>query len=157
MAKGRIPVPKTLNDLKGDPGRRRRKEVEPEPLDGRPAMPHRFRADPVAAREWDEICGILEEMQLLSRADQTAIELYCTTYSLYRDAEEKVKRYGDVILVGKDKSHPTTSPYYTARNKYLDDLRRLLIEFGLTPAARSRMAIKIDEKPADKWANFRIA
>ncbi len=81
--------------------------------------------------------------------------MYCSTYSRYRDAEEKAKRFGDIHAVGPNKVLQV-SPFYTVRNRYLEDCRKMLIEFGLTPAARSRMAITVESKPANKWAQFNL-
>lgn len=93
-------------------------------------------------------------MDLLSKTDGRSLELYVMTYSRYRKAEEQVKRYGDVFLVG-EKKYPQVSPYYTAMNRYHDDCRKWLIEFGISPAARSRMRIAVDkQKTNGKWSGI---
>jgi len=145
MPRGRIPQPKVINDLKGDPSKRRRNTKEPQPPTGWPDKPDYL--DPIASEEWDTICGLLDDMGLLSRADRCAIEMYCSAYSRYRAAEENVRRFGEVIISPKNK-YPMISPYTTVLNKNLDQCRKLLIEFGLTPASRARMRTAITKDEA---------
>lgn len=155
MPKGRPPRPTKLQvELRGDPSKRRRNTTEPEPPQGAPDCPQHVQDDPVAFAEWKSICNQLDSMGLLSTTDGRSLELYVQTYSRYRKAEEQVKRYGDVFLVG-DKKYPQVSPYYTAMNRYSDDCRKWLVEFGLTPAARSRMRISVEKQSTNgKWSGI---
>ncbi len=151
MSRGRKPNPTKLQvDLRGDPSKRRKNTVEPQAPQGSPICPEHLQDDPIAFQEWNDICCQLEKMELLSTTDGRSLELYCLAYSKYRDAESKVKKHGDVLLLGANK-HPMVSPYYTAMNRYSDDLRKWLIEFGLTPSARSRMRVTVDRKTKNKW------
>ena len=145
MPRGRPPTPKVLNDLKGDPGRRRRYQREPEPPSGAPKCPDYL--DAIAQQEWVEVCQHLADMRLLSRADKTALELYCVAYSRYRKAQENVAKYGSVIFAGKDK-YPMKSPWACEQDKQHDLLKGMLTEFCLTPAARARARVDISEKPS---------
>ena len=94
-------------------------------------------------------------MGLLSRADKTAIELYVQAYSRYRNAEENVRRFGEVIISPKNR-YPMVSPYVSVLNKNLETCRKMLIEFGLTPAARARMRIQVEKEDElkVKWAGL---
>ena len=94
--RGRPPVPKAINELRGDPGRRRRYEKEPEAPSGIPDCPEHL--DNIAKAEWFATASILKDMGLLSRADRAALEMYCSAYSRYRKAAEHVAKYGEVIL-----------------------------------------------------------
>lgn len=155
MPKGKIPRPSKLQvELRGDPSKRRKNCVEPEPPKGAPDCPQHVQDDPVAHTEWNSICQQLDSMDLLSKTDGRSLELYVQTYSRYRKAEEQVKKYGDVFVVG-DKKYPQVSPYYTAMNRYHDDCRKWLVEFGCTPAARARCRIAV-EKPSSggKWSGI---
>jgi phage terminase small subunit len=62
-------------------------------------------------------------MGLLSSADATAIELYCTAYSRYGKAAEHVQKYGDVIL-SPNKKYPMLSPWATAMNQAWEQCRK---------------------------------
>lgn len=119
-------------------------------------MPERFKDDLIAEQEWKAMCQHLSDMQLLSKVDRASLEIYCTYYSKYREAEAKVKKYGDVVLVGKNKDHPQVSPWYTAMNKYADECRKWLLEYAMTPASRARCRVQTDDKPQNKWAHFKM-
>lgn len=150
MAKGRIPKPKAINDLKGDTHKRRRHQAEPEPPNDRPTCPEHL--DDIAKHEWQSVTEQLDQMGLLSSADATALELYCSAYSRYRQAESMVRKFGEVIVSPVNK-YPMVSPYSTVMNKNLDVCRRLLVEFGMTPASRSRCAIQRKDD-ANGWGEF---
>ncbi len=150
--RGRIPTPKPLNDLRGDPGRRRRYEKEPPAPDGVPICPDHL--DPLAKQEWVEITTLLADMNLLSKADRAMIEVYCVSYSRWRRALERVQQVGEVIL-DKTKGKMMTNPYAHVANRMQEEMRKLLIEFGLSPAARSRVRA-VEKKPEDKWAKLRM-
>lgn len=148
--RGPTPKPKVINDLKGDPGNRRRKQKEPEPPKDHPQCPDHL--DDIARQEWQSITEQLDRMGLLSSADTTALELFCSAYSRYRQAESMVRKFGEVIISPVNK-YPMVSPYSTVMNKNLETCRRLLVEFGLTPASRARCAVaKKDD--ANGWGDF---
>ena len=154
MPRGRIPVPKVINDLRGDAGKRRRYQKEPEPPSGAPVAPEYL--DDIARQEWKEVCQHLADMHLLSRADKTALELYCVAYSRYRKAQENVKENGSVIEVGKN-NFPMKSAWASEMDTQHDKLKAMLLEFALTPAARSRCRIDIEKKSSGKWEGLQIA
>ena len=87
-------------------------------------------------------------MDILSLTDARSLELYCLTYSRFRAAQEQVRKHGDVLLLGQNK-YPQVSPFYTAMNKYHDDLRKWLVEFGCTPSSRARMRVSVDSKKSE--------
>ncbi len=94
MPRGRIPKPKVVNDLKGDPGKRRRYSVEPEPPKDHPECPAHLGE--IAKEEWEYTCRQLSDMGLLSRADKTSLEMYCSAYERYRKAEQHIAEHGDI-------------------------------------------------------------
>jgi len=145
MARGRIPKPKAINDLKGDPGKRRRHRAEPVPPKEKPTCPEHL--SDVAKAEWHFITAQLDLMGMLSNADARSLELYAAAYSRYRKAEALVDQ-GLGIMEGKDSGFPVLTGYQTAMNQAAEQCRKWLIEFGLTPAARSRMAIPSQQSGA---------
>ena len=148
----RIPRPTAIQvGLRGDPSKRRTKCVEPEAPVGRPKCPDHIKNDVIAAKEWESVCDHLQTLSVLTKVDVVLLELYCKTYSRYRQAEAQIDKFGEVLISPNTKT-PMVSPYYTARNRYAADLSKYLIELGLTPAARARMRINVDEKPDNGWA-----
>jgi len=148
-SRGRPPKPSVIAFLQGDPGKRRRYQVEPAAPDGPPSCPDHL--DDVAKAEWFFICGVLKDMGLLSRADRTALTCYVEAWSRYRKALDHVQRFGAVIL-SPTKKYPMVSPYETVMRKALKDVMTFLTEFGLTPAARARMRVESrSETEGGKW------
>lgn len=151
MARGRTPRPKALNDLRGDPGKRRSYEVEPEGPQGLPVAPADLSA--VARAEWDFIVPLLSTMGVLSLIDAPAIVSYCEAWSRYRYAAAYIEQNGF------DGQHYRHAAKAVVDNQAL--VKAYLLEFGCTAAARARMRIKPDKKPkASKWGNkikFRLA
>lgn len=134
---GPTPKPTVLNNLKGDPGRRRRNTVEPEPPRDRPVPPDDLT--PVAREEWDRITSELDSMNLLSSADRAALVLYVEAFARYESAKKAslLQKYENGVV--------QVSAAYTILHKERDIMRRLLEQFGLTPAARARMAVTKDK------------
>ncbi|MDB4793007.1 phage terminase small subunit P27 family [bacterium] len=154
MPKGRPPRPSKIQvELRGDPSKRRKNMTEPDAPRGWPVCPQHVEDDPIACEEWKSVCTQLDSMDLLSTTDARSIELYCLTYSRFRAAQEQVRKHGDVLLLGQNK-YPQVSPFYTCMNRYHDDCRKWLIEFGCTPSARARMRVKVEEKSSGKWSGI---
>lgn len=156
---GRAPIPTSLKVLRGWPGKRGRAieqdGIEPEPPTGCPDEPDHIKEDPIAHAEWLDVCEQLDSMGLLAKTDRTMLELYCSAYSDWRRAGDMVKRYGDVLVTGRDKSL-RISPYAKSRNNAYRQLKECLTELGLTPAARARMRTpaKNSNDAQDRWAGL---
>lgn len=154
MAKGRPPRPTKIQvDLRGDPSKRRRNTSEPEAPAGWPECPDHIKADEYAAAEWQSVCKHLETLGILSPVDVSILALYCKTWARYLRAEENLDKYGEVFI-SKNRQTPMLSTFYTARNRYAEDLRKYLVELGLSPSARARMRISADDKPDDGWSGL---
>ena len=147
--RGRKPLPTELKVISGaytiNP--QRRNHNEPDAPNDEPECPDHL--DAMARNKWNEITGYLREMNILSAAYSDLIELYAETYSMYRQAMEKVVRVG-IATVSKDKNGNATihrNPFETAAQKYRDALLKMESELGLTPSAKSRL--HVDKKKAE--------
>lgn len=144
MARGRPPKPDALNELRGDPGKRRRYEIAPKGPEGSPVPPAYLSE---AARAiWDEVLPDLEAMGVVTKIDRLTLVVLVEAYARYRAAAEKIDDEGPLTEDGK----------YSPLNRVIVDniatVNRILIEFGCTPAARARMRMKVDKKkPKSKW------
>ena len=134
--RGRKPKPTTLKLLAGNPGHRPlngQEAVAPAEL---PDCPEHLDKD--AQAEWQRISPILSQMNLLSSADRAALAAYCVLYSRWISAEGAVKKYGTIVK-SPDKQFPMKSPYLCIAEGAMEQMRKFLVEFGLTPSARSRI------------------
>lgn len=149
MARGRPPEPDSVNNLKGDPGKRRRYEVAPEAPKGRPVAPAYL--GPVAREEWDRVVPMLEDMGVLSKVDGSALICYVEAWERYRQAQEIIAKNGPLTLGVQGKYSPLNK--VIAEN--LAIIKHFLTEFGGTAAARVRMRYKPEtKKTASKWGGI---
>jgi P27 family predicted phage terminase small subunit len=149
--KGRKPKPTSIRLLEGNPGKRAINHREPQPPDGVPECPEFL--DDVAKAEWFRTVTVLKEMQLLSRADRSALAGYCTAYSRWVEAEAQVKKFG-AIVKSPEKGFPMKSPYLTVADQALETMRKFMVEFGLTPSSRSRIHVPEGAGAVDEFEAF---
>lgn len=141
--RGRKPKPLAIHANNGNPSRidlDARREAEPKAATGAPPRPQWL--NPTAAVSWDYLIGHLDIMGTLSQSDQQAIAMICQAYGIYADAMAEVNAHGAVVTIA---GQPQPNPYLSVANKQATILMKMLPEFGLTPSARSRIAIKRTE------------
>jgi P27 family predicted phage terminase small subunit len=153
--RGRRPKPSVLKQRNGSFDRHpeRRNKNEPKPPAGRPACPD-FLPE-IAKQEWNRVCDVLQEMGILSLADGPLLELYCSTYARWREACDKINEQG--MVVECKRSGFKKNPNMLVCDSAAIEIRKLLIEMGLTPSSRSRVSTnaitpKTQEHP--DWAEF---
>jgi P27 family predicted phage terminase small subunit len=138
MTRGRKPKPTTLKLLAGNPGHRPLNDSEPQAPEGIPDCPDFL--DDVAKSEWSRVCEDLQRMGVLSTVDRPSIAAYCVTYSRWVEAERHVKQHG-LIVKSPTKGIPMPNPFLWVATSAMAELRKWLVEFGLTPSSRSRIKI----------------
>lgn len=136
---GRRPKPTALKELAGNPGKRPLNKREPKPRkkQGMP-VPRHLREE--ARREWRRLRPELEAAGLLTAVDADALALYCETYATWVEATAQAQKEG--LIVYTDKGYPVQNPLLGIANQAARMLRAMLIEFGMTPASRSRVAVE---------------
>lgn len=80
---------------------------------------------------------LLYDHGLLTEVDRGALAAYCQAYGRWVKAEREVTKHGMTDWTAHGTL--TVSPYVRIARQAMDDLRRLCIEFGLTPSSRSRV------------------
>ena len=157
MGKGRRPLAQEIHHAQGTfrQNPQRENKQAPKPILGYPQPPESVQSMPKAAAKWVHLCGILEELNMLATCDVDLIEAYCITYAMYRDALANVTRTGQVLMNKNAKGvvEVRRSPFSVELHKYMDRLTKILPEFGLTPASRSRVHTvdqKDEEDPFDE-------
>jgi P27 family predicted phage terminase small subunit len=146
---GRRPKPTHLKLLQGNPGKRPINAHEPKPpLE---ILPVPAELSGRAKEEWERMAQPLAQLGLLSSIDGAAFAAYCTLAARWRDAEDALKKTGPVVK--SPSGYPMLSPYYTIANQSLSQMRAYLTEFGMTPSARSRLAVR-NAEPNDALETF---
>lgn len=134
MARPRKPT--ALRIIEGNAARRPLPENEPKPELG--AVAPKWLS-PLAAEHWSLVSEQLEEVGVLTRMDQTALALYCEAFARYKDATEHVTKFGTIVK--SPSGYPMQSPYLAIASKAHEQMVKLLVEFGMTPAARSKVEV----------------
>jgi P27 family predicted phage terminase small subunit len=94
--------------------------------------------DTRARAEWARLAPQLETLGVLTAVDRSALELYCDTYARWRELRCDLARWRR-DRVKRDQAWRLEA----ALDRVAALLRQLMAEFGLTPAARTR--IEADE------------
>ncbi len=131
------PKPTRLKILAGNPGKRRLNEREPQP-----AIPTELPQPPlplsrVARQEWIRTGGLLLRSRVLTEADLSALAAYCVVYGRWVEAENDVRRRGVMVPAKPRSKNLVQNPLLSIANKALQQMVRLLAEFGLTPSTRT--------------------
>jgi P27 family predicted phage terminase small subunit len=159
--RGRKPTPTKLKILAGT-RRARINRNEPSPAPIRPEIPEHL--DALARGEWERLCPILERMGVLTEAEGAALTIYCECYSKWLRARGDVAKRGLLIEATKTTtskrgatvetvSQIKANPAVAIEIQMARLMKEILIEFGLTPSARSRIKTN-DPGPRDRLGEF---
>ncbi len=120
-----------------------------------------FKLTEIEQDLFDQVCALIESMNLQAATDGNAIARYVMNLVRYQEACNWCRSNGDsftVTEVTKDGSsqvrHVKRFPESVIRNELEATLLRLEREFGLTPSARSGLEVSESTKskgPAAKY------
>lgn len=148
MPVGRKPTPTRLKVLKGERPDRINHD-EPQPGSGIPQCPS---TDPEVRKVWDYMVDQLSRMQVITMADRDSLDAYCQAVVQHRRATEILNREGFLIEGAYGtKKHPAA----TIQREALMAMKQFGGEFGLTPAARTRIKVA-DSKPQQEQGASRL-
>jgi P27 family predicted phage terminase small subunit len=149
---GRPATPVALQLVRGDP-RQRGKAALAAMLDEKvrpaveiPSCPAHLSAE--AKSEWRRITKHLEKLGLISEIDRAALAGYCTAWGDYVWAEQRIAALnaeaGDKTgergrIWDTPSGYKQISVPMQIRNRALEMMAKFLVEFGMSPAARSRV------------------
>jgi P27 family predicted phage terminase small subunit len=136
-ARGPAPKPTAIKKLMGNPGKRKLNDAEPQPIPGVPTCPDHL--DETAKREWNRLIPILQGMRVLTEADYIALGNLCQAYSIMIAAQRQMNKTG--ILYKTQSGYIQQSPLLNIISAQSTIVHKLLTEFGLTPASRTRIAV----------------
>ena len=145
--RGRKPKPTPLKILAGDRADRINRS-EPRPGRSLPDCPDHLDAD--GREAWDRIVPGLDALGVLTTQDTEALALYCAAYGRWRKANEEVRKGG--VTTFSEQGALKINPAVTVAQQAERLMAAILMEFGLTPASRSR--VKTDARPHDALADF---
>ncbi len=152
---GRRPTPTILKIVSGNPGKRAINKTEPRPRREIPSCPAHLEDSGKVA--WGRLSLILDRMGVLTEADTAALERMCDCYTDILECRDLIHRDGrtySVTTPGGDaliKGNPAVGQLRAADALF----KSYLVEFGLTPSARSKVhSLAEDDHKADPLAEF---
>jgi hypothetical protein len=145
---GRRPTPAHLKHLRGNPGRR---PLKAQPvIEFIPPPPPDYLSGRALA-EWLRLGPILKDAHLVSPLDSNALASLCIAVAQLGDAQEALDRDGATYAT------PTgfvrASPHLAIAHRAMKLIAQISAEFGLTPAARTRVQVEISTEP-DEFEMF---
>jgi P27 family predicted phage terminase small subunit len=148
--RGPAPTPTAKLKLRGSTlVTQRRERLEAQGPVGKPQCPQWLDAD--AKAMWRRLTPLLESMGVLTRIDGNALARYCRLWSRWLKAEAFIEERGEMYPL-KDESGQVKYfqqwPQVAIASKLAQQLTRLEQEFGMTPAARTR--IQVSSQPKDQ-------
>lgn len=143
---GRPPKPNAIKRLTGS---RHVNPDEPVIAPGAPECPSYLHD--LARQTWFAVCAILNEMRVITRADENVVARYCTIFCRWREAEESLEKDGMVIT--SPNGYPIQNPYLAIANKSSEQLDRLDTKLGLSPSDRNRLHVMptVKDDPMDDF------
>lgn len=135
-----------LPDRKGKRGRR----GEPKPEKKAPACPRRLSKEERAV--WKETVPLLqsESYNVLTVVDGALLEMYCRLVVEERELSVFLND-NDLTVEIETKGGGTYQqlrPEATERKERRATIRQIQMQFGMSPASRTRIQVEPDEKPA---------
>lgn len=152
MGKGRKPTPTRLKLLTGNPGKRAINKNEPQPTPLVNIEPPDW-LDVDAKQMWYRIVAELRRLNVATVLDESALAVCCQEIAAYARYNAKLKAYrennADDDTGINHKGEIVPHPYFGMRNKSAALAMRYLVEFGLTPASRTKLSILASTGAAD--------
>lgn len=160
--RGPAPTPTAILKRRGS-WRANLNPEEPAPAIGRPTKPPGLPA--TAAKVWNQVCRLLEEMKVLSVVDGGQLERYARYLVRWRQCEDFIVEHGLTYPL-KSTNPPAyvgtieqtgefvvgwrEFPEVKESHRLNEALRQIEANFGLTPSARSRIRVQHDEPEPDE-------
>jgi len=142
---GRRPKPTALKQLQGTLRKDRTNANEPKPEALSKGIPKHLSKE--ARKYWQESFKLLDGAGILAVTDTDSLALYCETKARWIHAKKRLEKDG--LVIKAQSGFPVQNPYLQIMNKSHEQMMKLIVEFGMTPAARTKVNAtpKDDEEP----------
>lgn len=135
---GRPPKPTGLKLVTGNPGKRALNKQEPDPEYLADLAPP-TRLSEAEAEVWRELAPPLRAAKVLTTVDVLALEMLCIAVARYRFATQKAPPEGGIL---RGENGLVMNPWLIVQSMTFKQATGLMRDFGMTPAARSRVMIQ---------------
>jgi len=116
---------------------RRQRRDDSGPALRLPACPAHLQGE--ARAKWKRTGRKLAACGLVTDIDAAALALYCQAWARWVEAEGNLVRFG--VVIKSPSGFPIQSPYLAIANKAMEQMAKLLVEFGMSPSSRTRVAV----------------
>jgi len=141
--------PTALKLVQGNPSKRPLNTREPQPEKATLKKPRGLSKE--AARHWKSLAEQLIESGILTEIDKPALMMLCEAWARWINTQEILRT--QPLVIKTSKGYPIQNPYISIGNKAFEQVHKMFCEFGMTPAARSRIELPEPEK-ADPMQEF---
>jgi len=148
-----MPTPKkptALKMLQGTDRTDRKNNDEPFPDIVIPKKPAHLST--AAGKEWRRITPILQKQGLISEMDMVCLSMYCTLWGDHVKAENMLRKNGMVIETPNGSMQ--ISPWVSISKHAMLAAHKMLTEFGLSPASRTKVSVPKPAVKADPKKRF---
>jgi len=141
---GKPKKPSALKALEGNREKLGRDRITTDPRGkGRPRPPPGMEGEALGL--WRDVVSSLPD-ELLSRADEAALEAFARAWCTYREADRGIQGNGLLIATA---SGDRENPLLRIRDRAVDHMHKLGGVLGLSPVARARLSSRDPAGDAD--------
>lgn len=144
MAAGRKPLATADKKLRGNPGKAKLNDQEPEPelVTEMPAPPDFLGK--YAVESWNKNGPVLIELGLLTESDMELFASLCQAFHVLVEASLEINEKGMTIIGARGRvRNPALATFAAAQTQH----RALSAEFGMSPSSRSRIKVPDADGP----------
>ena len=135
MRRGPAPKPTKTKQLAGNPGKRRLNQHEARLAPEQPPCPKHLKGE--ARTAWKLLSPMLYGAGLLTGIDAMTLAALCSSWGRMLKAEAMLAKQG--IVVHGVNGTMKTNPWFTVYKAEKENVRKFMVEFGMSPASRSRV------------------
>ncbi|MBS4762120.1 phage terminase small subunit P27 family [Carnobacteriaceae bacterium zg-ZUI252] len=96
----------------------------------------------IAKKEFNFIVKQTESIELLNNLDVHVLAIYCNTYEEYVKVSQRIAKDGPIVAANKaSETVEASHPLYVKQYQLLQSLKMLMTELGLSPSARTKLAL----------------
>ena len=138
---GRNPKPLAVKQFQGsvNPSREKARNQIIADVDV-PEMPERFLGDAERIKLWDKLASTLSRMKVVSHAEYSIMERF-VDWQVFR-----AKALEDCDKSIFSDTNQRSSQGFIAIQKIDNEIAKMEVQLGMTPSARTRVAVKEEEK-----------
>jgi len=128
--------PTSLKIVRGNPGHQRINRAEPKPVSILPSPPSALST--AAKKIWKSHGAQLEELGVVTKIDEASFAAYCATYARWMELQGYLRTAP--LVVERSNGGLEANPVIKMAADQQVLLLKVAMEFGLTPAARSKVS-----------------